>query len=119
MKHNLGGNTRALTAMLVVAGLGLVSACVKLPRHSAASNQQATRSSASPTTLATTPQININAAPPTELERLPGVGKVLAARIVEHRHRFGPFRRLEHLIALRGISDKKFRAMQPFLTIEQ
>jgi len=105
--------------MLVVAGLPLFSACVKLPRQSAAGNRQATHSSAIPATLATARQININAAPATELEKLPGVGKVLAARIVEHRSNFGPFRRLEHLIAVRGISDRKFRAMQPFLTIEQ
>lgn len=118
MKQNLGGNTRVLTAMLIVAGFGLMAACVKLPRHSPASNQQATRSPAIPTTLATR-QINLNTVPAAELEKLPGVGKAMAARIVEHRTTFGPFRRLEHLIAVRGISDKKFRAIQPFVTIEQ
>ena len=119
MKHTLGGCTRALESLLVVAGLVLFSACARFPRHSAGTNQPAPLSAADSPPSAAAKQINLNNAPATELEKLPGVGKTLAARIVEHRNNFGPFRRTEHLIAVRGISDKKFRAMQPFLTIEQ
>src|SRR5258708_14632274 len=50
-------------------------------------------------------RININTAAANELEALPGVGKGLAERIVDHRVGFGPFRRPEHLIIVRGISD--------------
>jgi competence ComEA-like helix-hairpin-helix protein len=63
-------------------------------------------------------RININTAPARELERLPGIGKGLAERIIDHRERFGPFRRPEHLIIVRGISDRRFRALQDMITVE-
>ncbi len=64
------------------------------------------------------PRININTAAAVELQKLPGIGKVLAARIVEHREKYGPFRRPEHLIMVRGISDRRFRALQAFITVD-
>jgi competence ComEA-like helix-hairpin-helix protein len=63
--------------------------------------------------------VNINTASLSDLEKLPGVGKVLAERIVEHRENYGPFRRAEHLLMVRGISDRKFRAIQQMLTVDQ
>jgi competence ComEA-like helix-hairpin-helix protein len=65
-----------------------------------------------------TQRININTASADELEKLPGIGKALAERIIEHREKFGPFRRPEHLIIVRGISDKRFRALQDMITVE-
>ena len=62
--------------------------------------------------------ININTASTNELETLPGIGKGLAARIIEHREQHGPFRRPEHLIIVRGISDRRFRALRDFVTVE-
>jgi len=117
MKHNLGGNTRALTFLFIVATIALVSSCVRLPRNPG--NHPAILSALAHPDGSKGKQININAAPALELERLPGVGTSLAARIVDYRKNFGPFRRVEHLLMVRGISDKKFRAMQPFITIEQ
>jgi competence protein ComEA len=63
-------------------------------------------------------RININTASARELERLPGIGQGLAERIIEHRERFGPFRRPEHLIIVRGISDKRFRALEGMIRAE-
>ena len=63
-------------------------------------------------------RININTASIKELETLPGIGKGLAERIVEHREKYGMFRRSEHLIMVRGISDKRFRALRDSITIE-
>ncbi len=56
-------------------------------------------------------RLDINTAGVDELERLPGIGKVLATRVVEHREKHGPFRRTEHLMMVRGISDRKFREL--------
>jgi len=56
--------------------------------------------------------VNINTASSVELDRLPGIGPVLAQRIVTHRQEFGPFRRAEHLIMVRGMSDRKFREIR-------
>ena len=62
--------------------------------------------------------VNINTASEKELEKLPGIGRGLAERIVEHREKYGPFRRPEHLIMVRGISDKRFRALRDSITVE-
>jgi competence protein ComEA len=62
--------------------------------------------------------ININTASAQELEKLPGVGKVIAERIVAQRERYGPFRRVEHLMMVRGISDRKFRTIRPVIVVE-
>lgn len=66
-----------------------------------------------------TQKININSAPAKELEALPGIGKGLAERIVEHRQRYGPFRRPEHLMLVRGISETRFRALRQLVTADQ
>ena len=63
--------------------------------------------------------VNINTASISDLEKLPGVGKVLAERIVEHREQYGAFRRAEHLLMVRGISDRKFREIRQMLTVAQ
>jgi len=62
--------------------------------------------------------ININTAQPQDLEKLPGVGKVIAERIVAHRAQYGLFRRTEHLMMVRGISDRKFREMRPMIVVD-
>jgi competence ComEA-like helix-hairpin-helix protein len=63
-------------------------------------------------------RLNINTASANDLETLPGIGKGLAARIVEHREKFGPFRRTEDLIIVRGISDRRFRALRQLITAQ-
>ena len=63
-------------------------------------------------------RININTAPSSELEKLPGIGKALAERIVAHREQYGSFRRTEHLMMVRGISERKFRELRPLVKVE-
>jgi competence protein ComEA len=62
--------------------------------------------------------ININTASAKELEALPGIGKGLAERIVEHRQKYGPFARPEHLLMVRGISEHRFAALRDLITVE-
>ena len=62
--------------------------------------------------------VEINTAPASELEKLPGIGKGLAERIVAYREEHGPFRRVEHLMMVRGISEKKFRELQSLVRVE-
>ena len=63
-------------------------------------------------------QIDINTASPQELEKLPGVGWGIAERIVAHREQYGHFRRAEHLMMVRGISDRKFRQLRAMIVVE-
>ena len=67
---------------------------------------------------ATESAVNINTAVALELEKLPHVGKQTAREIVEHRTKFGRFRRAEHLMLVRGISDEGFREMKNFVKVE-
>jgi competence protein ComEA len=62
--------------------------------------------------------ININVATAEELEKLPGIGRGLAARIVAHRNEYGRFRRTEHVMMVRGISARRYQAMRPLITAE-
>ena len=93
----------------------VASSCVKLPRRAGAGGSQ--QAHAQPT-RSDPPPVSINEAPREELERLPGIGPALAARIVEHRERFGRFRRAEHLLLVRGISERRFLQLRPYVTAE-
>ena len=62
--------------------------------------------------------ININTASKTELQQIPYVGEKLAADIIEHREKHGPFLRAEHLMLIRGISDTRFRKIRPMVRVE-
>ena len=61
--------------------------------------------------------IDLNAATIKELEELPGVGHVTAQRIIDMRQKSGRFRRVEDLLAIRGISQKKLDALRPYVMI--
>ena len=61
--------------------------------------------------------VDLNAATIKELQELPGVGQVTAQRIIDMRQKSGHFRRVEDLLAIRGISQKKLDAMRPYLTV--
>ena len=62
--------------------------------------------------------ININTADAVELQKLPRVGPRLAAKIVEHRDRYGPFRKVEHLLIVDGVSEERFRELRKFINTE-
>ncbi|HYM81070.1 MAG TPA: helix-hairpin-helix domain-containing protein [Candidatus Limnocylindria bacterium] len=56
--------------------------------------------------------LDLNRASERELESLPGIGRVLAARIVEHRLRHGPFTTPEELLGVRGIGPRLFARLR-------
>ena len=61
--------------------------------------------------------INLNTASAAELQQLPGIGPSIARAIVRHRTRNGPFRRLEELLIVRGMSRAKLRRLRPHLRL--
>lgn len=62
--------------------------------------------------------VNLNTATIADLEKLPKIGKGIAKRIIEHREKYGNFRKAEHLILVKGMSDKKFREIQTLIKVE-
>lgn len=63
------------------------------------------------------PVVEINTAGMAEWEALPGIGPVLAARILKYRDKLGGFTRKEQVKQTYGISDSLYRALQPYLQI--
>lgn len=61
-------------------------------------------------------RININTATAEELEALPAVGEVTAARIVAYREENGPFRSVDDLIHVQGISDRTIDEFRDLVT---
>ena len=62
-------------------------------------------------------RININIASRSELMDLPGIGSVLAERIVDYRQRNGPFSKIEDLRNVSGIGEKRFEAVEDKITV--
>ena len=62
-------------------------------------------------------RVRINQASASEIEQLPGVGPVLAARIVAHRESFGPFSAVEDLLDVSGIGEAKLATMRDAVII--
>lgn len=62
--------------------------------------------------------VNLNEATAGDLEALPGIGPVLAGRIVAHRNQHGPFRRLEDLQQVSGIGPPSLEQLKPHLSLE-
>ena len=56
--------------------------------------------------------INLNIATAKELETLPGIGPALASRIIAFREKRHGFKRVEELLAVPGISQKKWKVIR-------
>lgn len=61
--------------------------------------------------------VDLNAADATALDTLPGVGPVLAARIVAYRESNGPFRSVDQLDEVSGIGDKLMEQLRPLVRV--
>ena len=62
-------------------------------------------------------KIDINRAEPWLLEALPGIGQVLAQRIVDYRSENGPFKRIEDLLKVSGIGPATFDKIKDYITV--
>ena len=63
-------------------------------------------------------RLELNRATRAELETLPGIGEVLAERIVAWRSANGPFVSVEQLMDVEGIGEKKFAEIQDSVFVE-
>ena len=60
--------------------------------------------------------VNINTATQTELMSLPGIGEVLAQRIIDYRTEHGDFHSVGELLNVSGIGEKKLEAIIDLIT---
>lgn len=62
-------------------------------------------------------KVKLNEADFVELQRLPGVGPVLAKRIVAYRDSVGHFGKADDLLKVKGIGEKKLAQMKEYLEL--
>jgi len=62
--------------------------------------------------------VNINTATAEELQSLPGIGPVLAQKVVEYRRQVGGFRRVDDLASVPGIGPKRLAEIRPFIVLQ-
>lgn len=62
--------------------------------------------------------VDLNSATAKELESLPGIGSVLAERVIAYRQSVGRFQTVEDLREVAGIGSKKFDRLKPLVTVE-
>ncbi|WP_285787132.1 helix-hairpin-helix domain-containing protein [Micromonospora sp. NBRC 101691] len=62
-------------------------------------------------------KVNLNTATVAQLDTLPGVGPVLAQRIVDHRDQQGGFRSVGDLRQVEGIGDARYEQLKDLVTV--
>lgn len=120
--HRLAAESSAVSAVSS-------SVSVSVPESSVSSSAKATRKAASSKSAAATEStrtvcdvstpMNLNTATAEELQVLPGIGEVLAQRIVAYREQIGGFRNLEQLLEVNGIGTVKYAEIVPMLYLPE
>jgi len=62
--------------------------------------------------------VNINTASSDQLQLLPRVGPALAERIIDFRESNGPFKRVDEIVAVKGIGERSLEQLRPHLVVE-
>lgn len=62
-------------------------------------------------------KVNINQASAAQIAFLPRIGEKVAVRVVEYRKSNGPFARPEDLMEVKGIGEKLFLTLKPYLAV--
>ena len=67
---------------------------------------------------ATFRKVNINQATFEQLQTLPGIGPAIAQRILDYRRKNPPFRKIEELLIIRGISRDRLERLRGRISLE-
>jgi competence protein ComEA len=66
---------------------------------------------------ASTEKVNLNTATAEQLQTLPGIGPAMAKRVIEYRTKVGKFNKIEELLNVKGIGEKRFQQMKDRLIV--
>lgn len=75
-------------------------------------------SSGIPATASPGDKLNLNTATLQELEALPGIGMILAQRILDYRARHGGFKTIDQVLEVKGIGAKLFDDIKELITVQ-
>ncbi len=62
-------------------------------------------------------KINLNSATAEQLQSIPGIGPSTAKSILDYRAKAGKFNKIEEIINVKGIGEKKFQKIKDRLTV--
>ena len=62
--------------------------------------------------------VNINTADVAQLSFLPRIGVKAAQRIVDYRAQHGAFQKKSDLMQVKGVGEKSFNLLSPYITVE-
>lgn len=62
-------------------------------------------------------KINVNTASKKSLEEIKGIGPTLAGRIIQYREEHGPFKKVEDIVSVRGVSEKLLEKINLQITV--
>jgi competence protein ComEA len=66
---------------------------------------------------ASTEKVNLNTATLEQLQTLPGIGPAMAKRVIEYRTKVGKFNKIEEIINVKGIGEKRFQRIKERLAV--
>ena len=84
----------------------------KLPSQTIEATENATTESTKSDNL-----INVNTATLEELDTLPGIGPVIAQRIIDYREEHGPFSDISQLTLVSGIGVERLDKIRDYITV--
>lgn len=62
-------------------------------------------------------KIDINNATASQLQLLPGIGEVLASRIINYRNENGKFQSIDDLLLVDGIGNARIESIRQYITV--
>ena len=62
-------------------------------------------------------KVNLNSANAEQLQSLPGIGPAIAKNILDYRSKVGKFNKIEEIINVKGIGEKKFQKIKDRLVV--
>ena len=62
-------------------------------------------------------KVNLNTATLDQLQTLPGIGPSTAKGILEHRTKIGKFTKIEEILNVKGVGEKKFQKIKDRLIV--
>jgi competence protein ComEA len=100
----------------LLLSLALIAITLPVAAAPQATSQTKTTTRSAKAAVPTSP-INLNTATEAQLASLPGIGAKAAQRILEFRQKNGGFKKIEDLMNVKGIGEKNFLKLKPYITV--